>query len=231
MTFYVFGKATAQAGVIYSILPVILGGIRFRVLSPAFRMLWGWLLFGFMVSISMWVSGSHGQKTAMITQLTFPVFATLGLRTIGMLSESPAVRRWCNIATVGYLLFWGWRFLHDEAKHDYSLFTGPVLWVILTVASATLIRVRLSASPPNVFRDPGLVTAIAVLVSYAPLAALEPVSAALDGKHPDLVLMLWFGKAVLMMVATTLFTLVYLWTLPPRSSPGFLSSVASPPAR
>ena len=226
MTIYAFGKATVQALVIYSVLPVVLGGIRFRVLSPAFRMLWGWLLFGLMVSTSMWVSGARGQKTGMIMQLTFPVFATLGLRAIGMLSDSATVRRWCSITTVGYLVFWGWRFLQHEAKHDYSLFTGPVLWVILTVASAALIRVRLAASPPNAFRDPVLVSAIAVLVSYAPLAALEPVSAALNGKHPDLIMVLWFGKSVLMIGATTLFSLVYLWTLPPRSSPGFSSSVA-----
>ena len=226
MTLYVFGKATAQAAVICSALPVILGGIRFRALSPAFRMLWSWLLFGLMVSISMWVSGARGQKTAMITQLSFPVFATLGLRTIGMLSDSSSVRRWCTLTTVGYLLFWGWRFLHQEAKHDYSLFTGPVLWVILTVASATLIRVRLAASPPNLFRDPVLISAIAVLISYAPLAALEPVSAALGKEHLQLTMALWVGKTVLVIFATILFTLVYTWTLPPRSSPGSSSSVA-----
>ncbi len=226
MTLYVLGKTTAQAGVVLSVLPVVLGGIRFRALSPAFRMLWGWLLFGLMVSIGMWVSGALGQKTAMITQLSFPVFATLGLRTIGMLSDSSAVRRWCTLTTVGYLLFWGWRFLHQEAKNDYSLFTGPVLWVILTVASATLIRVRLAASSPNLFRDPVLISAIAVLVSYAPLAALEPVSAALGEKHLQLTMALWVGKTVLVLFATILFTMVFYWTLPPRSSPGSSSSVA-----
>ena len=221
----------ARAGVALSVLPVILGGIRFRALSPAFRMLWGWLLFGFLVGLGMWVSGALGHKTAMLTQLTLPIFATLALRAIGMLSESTAVRRWCMIATVGYLLFWGWRFFHDEASRDFSLFTAPVLWMILTVASATLVRARLAASPPNVFRDPVLITALAILVMNAPGAALDPVSAALGAKHPELMMTLWVAKAGLMIVATILFTMVFYWTLPPRSSPGFSSSVASPPAR
>lgn len=209
-----------------SVLPVVLGLIGFKTRSAAFRMLWGWLAFGLTVNAALGVSGSQGKKTAMITQLTFPIFAALGLQAIGMLSRSGSVRRWCTLATVGYVLFWGWRFLHDEAASDFSLYTGPVLWIILTMSAAALIRARLADAPPEPLRDPVLITALAILLLYAPSAALEPVSAALYASHKELTLALWVVRSSLHLVAYILLTLVFYWTLPPRSSPGFSSSAA-----
>lgn len=63
-------------------------------------------------------------------------------------------------------------------------------------------------------------TGLAILLLYAPGAALEPVSAALYASHKNLTIALWVGRACLQLVAYLLFTLVFYWTLPPRSSPG-----------
>ncbi len=209
-----------------SILPVVVGLIGYKTRPVAFRVLWGWLVFGMVLNLGMAVLGRLHIKTVMLVQLTLPVYAALGLYAIGMLSASASIRRWCTVATVGYVLFWGGRFLLDEASRDFSPYTGPVLWMILTVASAALIRVRLSDAPPNLLRDPVLTTAFAILVSYAPAAALEPVSLALYGNHRDLIFHLYSGRGLLLIAGYVLFTMVFYWTLPPRSSPGSSSSVA-----
>ncbi len=135
------------AAVGVSILALLLGLIGYKTRPAGLRVLWGWLVFGLAVNIVMWAMGRQGVKTAMVVQLTFPFFAALGLWAIGTLSGSASVRRWCSGATVGYVLFWGWRFLHDEAASDFSLYTGPVLWIILTVSAAALIRARLAETP------------------------------------------------------------------------------------
>lgn len=231
MTLLKLFHTIASVATCASILPVVVGLIEFKRRPAAFRVLWGWLAFGLMINLSMAALVWQHIKTVMLVQLTLPFFAAFGLYAIGRLSASASIRRWCTVASVGYVIFWGVRFLLDEASRDFSLFTAPVLWMILTVASATLVRARLAASPPNVFRDPVLITALAILVMNAPGAALDPVSAALGAKHPELMMTLWVAKAGLMIVATILFTMVFYWTLPPRSSPGFSSSVASPPAR
>jgi hypothetical protein len=211
---------------IASILPVVVGSIGYKGRPAAFRVLWGWLVFGMALNLGMAVLARLHVKTAMLVQLTFPFFAAFGLYAIGRLSASASIRRWCTMATVGYVTFWGWRFFHDEASKDFSPYTGPVLWMILTIASAALIRARLSASPPNLLRDPVLTAAFAVLISYAPAAALEPASLALYAEHRELILMLWCARGLLLVVGYALFTMVFYWTLPPRSSHGSLSSVA-----
>lgn len=209
-----------------SVLPVLMGLIGPRARAPGIRALWMWMIFGLMVNMIMWRMSSQNTKTGMLTQLTFPVFAALGLHAIGMLTTSRTLRRWCNMTTVGYILFWGWRFLHDEAAKDFSPFTGPVLWIILTLASAALVRARLAESPDQLLRDPVLITGLAVLLMYAPGAALEPASLALFKAYPGLTNILWMVRAALQVVAYFLLTMVFFWTLPPRSSPGLSSSVA-----
>lgn len=209
-----------------SILPVVVGSIGYKRRPAAFRVLWGWLVFGMALNLGMAVLARLHIKTAMLAQLTFPFFAALGLYAISRLSASASIRRWCTVATVGYVTFWGWRFFHDEASKDFSPYTGPVLWIVLTIASAALIRVRLSESPPNLLRDPVLTTGLAILVSYAPAAALEPASLVLYAKHRELILMLWCARGLLLVAGYVLFIMVFYWTLPPRSSSGFSSSVA-----
>lgn len=226
MTLRVLFHTLSSIATLASILPVVVGRIGYRERPAAFRLLWGWLAFGLATNLTMAVLARQHIKTAMVVQLTLPIFAALGLRAIGALSASASIRRWCHAVTVGYLLFWGVRFLLDEASKDFSPYTSPVLWVILTIASAALIRVRLLESPPDLLRDPVLIAAFAILVTSAPLAALEPVSLALYAEHPDLIFLLYSIRGLLLITSYYLFTMVYYWTLPPRSSPGFSSSVA-----
>ena len=230
MTLLKLFHTIASVATCASILPVVVGLIEFKRRPAAFRVLWGWLAFGLMINLSMAALVWQHIKTVMLVQLTLPFFAAFGLYAIGRLSASASIRRWCTVASVGYVIFWGVRFLLDEASKDFSPFTGPVLWMILTIASAALIRVRLSESPPDLLRDPVLTTAFAILVCYAPAAALEHASLALYRTHPDLILILWCVRSVLLVAGYFLFTMVFSWMLPPRSLPGLSSSVVSRPA-
>lgn len=226
MTLLPILRGSVRIAVLLSALPVIVGLIGLRSRPPAFRALWGWLAFGLLLNILMWRLADQGQRTALLTQLSLPVFASLGMYAGSTCTASITLRRWCLLATISYVLFWGWRFMHAEATGDFSLYTSPVLWMILTITAAWIIAVRLAESPANPLRDPILIAAMAILVSYAPAAALEPVSAALYASHRDLTLVLWIGKTWLLITGYLLFSLAYLWTLPPRSSPGSSSSVA-----
>lgn len=213
-------------GFFASALPVAVGSIRIAARAAAFQYLWFWMVFGFALNFAMMGLADSGLRTATITQLTYPVFAGLGLLTVSRLSDARFVRRWCLVGGIGYFIFWGWRFLNREASADFSLYTGPVLWMLLTLAAAATIGSRMSRSPSHLFRDPVLIAGLAILVSYAPGAALEPVSAALYDSHRELTLALWIGRTWLVIFGYLLFSLAFLWTIPHRSSHGSLSSVA-----
>ncbi|MBK7593844.1 MAG: hypothetical protein IPJ11_01040 [Gemmatimonadetes bacterium] len=156
------------ATVTVSVLPILLGLISPKARTPGLRAMWAWMIFGLAVNIVMWRMGRLGIKTTLFMQLTYPIYAMLGMHVVGKLTTSPTLRRWCNRVTAGYLLFWGWRFLSDEASRDFSLFTGPVLWIMLTVSVAAMIRVRLAEGPTDPLRDPVLTTGLAILLLYSP---------------------------------------------------------------
>lgn len=226
MTFAEIAKTAARFVVLLSAVPVAVGVQGFRTRPPAVRLLWGWLCFGLLVNVVISIMSGQGKVTALAAQITLPVFGALGLWTTASLTPSRAIRRGSAIGMATYLLFWGWRLLEREASGGFSVFTAPVLWLLLTLAAVAVIAVRLAESPPSPMRDPVVITAIGVLISYAPAAALEPVSSVLYAKHRDLTLALWFARTWLVAIGYLLFTLVFLWTRPPRSSPGSSSSVA-----
>lgn len=200
--------------------------VRLRCRARPFVVLWCWLAFGLVLNATMVHLASEGRRTAMLMQVTLPIFASLGFLTTGLLTSKRGIRVWCLIGATSYLVFWSWRFLQREADSDFSLYTGPVLWVLLTITAATVIWARMSDAPPQPLRDPVLVTGLAVLVSYAPVAALEPVSALLFATDPDLTFVLWIARSCVLIVGSLLFTLAFAWTLPPRLSPGSPSSAA-----
>ncbi len=217
---------SARVGLFASALPVVVGLIRITARTPAFQYLWFWMVFGFALNFAMMGLADSGLRTATITQLTYPVFAGLGLLTVSRLFDARVVRRWCLVGGIGYFIFWGWRFLNREASADFSLYTGPVLWMMLTIAASATIGSRLSRAPSHILRDPVLIAGLAILVSYAPGAAIEPVSAALYNSHRELTLALWIGRTWLVIFGYLLFSLAFYWTIPHRCSLGSLSSAA-----
>ena len=217
---------SAFCGLIVSALPLLIGIVGFGGRSPGYRLLWGWLGVGFATNLIMMQMGGQGQRTALVLQVAYPVLAVMGMLAVAELTASRLLRKACHTAGMGYLVFWGWRLLHLEAAGDFSVYSGPVLWVMLSAAATAAIWVRLAGSPAAPLRDPTVIAALAILISFAPGAALEAVSASLYSSHRDFTVALWIGKSWLMILGSILFTLAFLWTLPSRPSRGSTSSAA-----
>jgi hypothetical protein len=215
-----------QVAVVASSFPVLAGLLHWAGRDRGFRWLWIWLAFGFVLNIVMWVMGAQSQRTTVLVQLTYPIFAILGLGSIAVLAGSRPVAGWCALGVAAYLPFWLWRLVQREADGNFSVYTGPVLWMMLTLGAIALIVARLRESAASPLRDPVVIVGFAVLISYAPGAALEPLSDMLYASHRDLTFVLWIARSCLVTIGSLLFTLAFAWTLPPRLSPGSPSSAA-----
>jgi hypothetical protein len=214
-----------MAAVFASMVPVALGMARLRQRTPPMRVLWVWLALGMLTNLAMTVSALRSRETSLISQLTFLGLGLLGLYAVtGFVTG--AGRRLCYAAMVIYVPIWSWRFLAGEAGDSFSRVSGPVLWILLTGVAALLVGSRLPSLEGRPLRDPGMLVGFAVMVSYAPAAALEPVSFQLFSGHPELTRWLYAARGLLLIVGYFLFTLAFLWTTPPRSSSGSSSSVA-----
>lgn len=212
--------STARSAVLVAAVPVVIGIVGWSSRDRGFRWLWIWLAFGLAVNVVMWRMGAQSQRTSVLVQLTYPVFATLGLCTIATLAGSRRITGWCGVAGAAYLLFWLWRMLHREADGDFSIYTGPVLWMVLTVGAIAMTVSRLRTLTSSPLRDPVVIVGFAVLVSYAPGAALEPLSGMIWTSHPELTYILWIVRSCLLIIGSLLFTLALQWMLPPRLQSG-----------
>lgn len=219
-------RVVATTGVIASILPVAVGIFRFRPRARELKVLWVWVALGVVSNLAMTVTGSRAVQNSGIAQVGYLVLGMLGLYAILAFIPSSDLRRWVYGGMALYVPIWVWRVAAGEAAEPFSRVAGPVLWVLLTCASALLVGSRLEKSTEFPHRDPGILTGIAMMVSYAPAAALEPVSFELYRHDPILTTWLYVARGVLLVIGAALFTLVFLWTTPPRSSSGSSSSVA-----
>lgn len=221
--------ALGMASVAASVVPVAVGTARLRHRSSSMQVLWVWLALGMLTNLAMTVSTLRSRETSLIAQLAFLGLGLLGLYSLTRLIAGP-LQRWGYATMALYLPIWLWRFSSGEASDAFSRVSGPVLWILLTAVAALLVGSRLSNLTSHPLRDPGVLVGFAVMISYAPGAALEPVSFQLYSSHPELTLWLYTARAVLLIAGYGLFTLAFLWTTPPRSLSGSSSSVAPPPA-
>lgn len=213
-----------QVATIVSAGPVVAGFIRLWRRPPAVQVLWGWVVVAYVLDLSMAFLGSRGRPNSEFAQLTHPVFAVTGVVALVGLVTSVRVKAACYIGTVVYLGWWAWYGLNMDLAVDFGPYTGPVLSVLLSLCAAAVLLARLGESVPAPPRDWVVIACLAVLAINAPAAAIGPVSAMLWPEQPELVQLLWFIRSFFLLVGVFLFTLAFLWTIPPRSSPGFSSS-------
>lgn len=223
-------KIVAGAGLIASIVPFAAGLLRSRLRSPELKVLWVWLALGMVSNFAMAFRTLQSNQTSLIAHVGYLILGLLGLFAISEMLPQRKHKYWIYGAMVMYIPVWLWRIASGEAGEQFSRVAGPVLWVLLTGASALLIGTRLASPIARPFRDFGVLVDLAVMVSYAPSAALEPVSYELFASDPVLTRWLYVVRGLLLISGYILFTLAFLWTTPPRSLSGSSSSVAPPPA-
>ncbi len=194
-----------------SFVPAFIGVRRLRQLNAGQRALCGWVVLSALLNAIQSYLSNRGQSTAWMTIVAYPIFAVVALETLGRLSDTAWYLAACRVFALIYVVAWAvvYRFLEDNRW--FSGYAGPLLWLTLTLAAAALIMVRFTRDSHTSFAEPAVLSAVATLVSYTPVVALEPASKALYAAHPDLVIVLWESRAVLMIIGVVLYTRALQW--------------------
>ncbi|HRP08974.1 MAG TPA: hypothetical protein PLL69_10860 [Gemmatimonadales bacterium] len=144
------------------------------------------MAFGAILAISTAILGINGIWNVALTQIGFPFLAWLGLDAIGALAESGRVRSVLRVVAVCYIVWWAWWLVDSEwVKSGFAIHNGPMLSAVLSLGALILMGIRLRDMDRQPWRDPGLVAAMAILISYLPGVALEPVWAEAFGVDPE----------------------------------------------
>lgn len=189
-----------------SILVPVVGARRWRAHDTATRATWWWLLLAAVLNLMMLATTLRGIRNAALAWAAFPLYAFVGLRALLALHPHARIRTITWIAFAAYCVTW---LVTGVPTEGFSSIAGPLLWMLLCgVAGAVLIlRMQVTRAP---LHDFGVLVAIAVMVTYLPALALEPLSTVLHPTQPDLVLRLWIGRQVLAVLGSFLFIRAYL---------------------
>lgn len=198
-------------------VPAFFGLRRVRSLNTGQRALCAWVVLSALLNAAQAYLSVRGQSTVLFTLLNFPLFAAFAFEALGRLADSTPFHQACRIAAVLYVIVWGASELLLEDHHWFSTYTGPVLWLALTIVASALIVHRFRRASAASFSDPAVLAGLATLLSYSPVVALEPISKTLYATNPSLVLILWESRAVLLIVGVALYTRALQWK-PPQSS-------------
>lgn len=188
------------------VLVPIIGARRWRTHDTAARATWWWLLLASVLSLVILATTLRGIRNAALAWATFPLYAFVGLRALLALHPHARVRTITWIAFAAYCVTWA---VTGVPTEGFSSIAGPLLWVILCCVAGTVLILRMHVTRAPL-HDFGVLVAIAVIVTYLPALALEPLSAMLHPTRPELVLRLWIGRQVLAVLGSFLFIWAYL---------------------
>ncbi|MEZ4379532.1 MAG: hypothetical protein R3B35_14750 [Gemmatimonadales bacterium] len=214
------GTILGHAALYGAILPVVAGGIRSARRRPAERAALMWMAMSLAISTAMWVIRAGGNTTSAFMEFSRPLYLIPGLYAFGELTEHTSRRAWIHLAGAAYLLFWGWRLVEQDYTRDFGAYSGPALNAVLALGGLAILWERITARSRSSLRDFGLLIGLGAVISYAPPVALEAVSFLFYDSQHDALMVPWALRGALLNVGLVLYTLAFLWTIPPRSSSG-----------
>ena len=214
------GMILGHAAAYGSVLPVLAGGFRSARRRPTERAVLMWMVTGVALSMSMWMIRSGGGTTTEFMEFSRPLYLIPGLYAFGELTEHTRRRLWMHLAGAAYLVFWGWRIFKQDYALTFGPYTGPALNVVLALGGLAIVWERITARSRSSLRDFGLLVGLATVISHGPPVALEAVSALFYDSQHDALMVPWALRGALLNVGLVLYTLAFLWTIPPRSSSG-----------
>jgi hypothetical protein len=220
------GRLLAEVAAWGAVVPVavgLYGGSRRPAGERATLM---WMAVALSINLWMGLSAGHGTRNADIAELGRAVYAITGLYAIGELSQRQPIRRWAYWLAGIYLILWAWRVVETDFALAFGPYSGPALYLALTLAAAGLVGSRLRQSSPLDLREFGMMIGIGTLVSYAPAVALDALSHLTFDTQRDALMVLWAVRGFFLVVGLVFFTLAFLWTIPHRSSSGSSASAA-----
>ncbi len=200
-----------------SLLPVANGLRRACRLDTSQRVLLSWLTIAVLLNYVEWAIGSRGHQTLWLQHLSYPGYGALGLEMLGRFANEARLLRMARLGGLAYLAVWTALMFTLEDGSAFSGYAGPILWFMLSAASAGLLMRHIRSRTEVAFRDPVLLTGVATLLSYAPAIALEPLSKALYAQQPGLVLALWESRAALLIIGAFLYAFALQWEQSPLS--------------
>ncbi len=213
-------RAIGVGVTIAGLVPVGVGLFRVTRRSRGIQLTWLWLaVMGFCGVWMLWRS-LHDSRTTDLQHLSLPVILGTGMVALSANVSRSALRRYFYVAVMLFVGAWSVSRLARENSADFTVFIGPVYSVILSLGGAVVIGDRLRNIHDRPHRDPVILLGIGTLATFAPAAAIEPVSAQLFSVNPDLTVALWLGRMGFLLVGSVLFTMVMAWTTPPRSLSG-----------
>lgn len=194
-----------------SFAPVVAGRRGWHSRSLGERLLWWWLTLGALTASAMAVLSVNGIRNVGIAQVTFPLFGWLGLGAMGALSGTPVIRQLMQLVALCYLGWWAfWTIDPAWAQSGFAVHSGTMLWILLSVGGVVLLAVRLRDITRQPWRDPLVLVAIAVLVSYLPGAALEISWANIYADDPETARLLSRARGLLSLMGYLLFTAAFI---------------------
>lgn len=219
-----FARILGSAAAVISAVPLIVGVVRPRGRAWPEMALLGWIALMALLNVTTVVMSMSGRETIEFVNWALPWFLLAGMYALGSLLQSKTLRRGYHLSGIGFVALWIWQ--QTQPRTDYAYILGPSAWALLSLGAAGLMMTRFRSRELGSFRDFGVLIGLGVLVTYAPLATLEALSTGLAAINPELVMLLWTVRIGLMILGSLLFTLAFLWTLPPHSVSGSSASAS-----
>ncbi len=192
------------------VVPGLTALYRWPKLNRAQRSLGVWLMYAAAVGIVIAVLSLQGIRTTPFAQYTFPLFALLGLRALGLLAGDRRGPPAAVALTVIYLTWWTAWMVNGELRADFPTFSAPLMFLMLGGAAAAVLVIRLAPGASSGERRTALLATTGVMISYLPVAAADALASAVYADHSELIVLLFAVRALFQIAGSLLLTMT-LW--------------------
>lgn len=220
MTAETLGRTFAAVASWGSLIPVAVGAFRGAWRPHAERAALMWMTVSLTMNLWMMLAVFQGMMNAVVAEFGHGLYAVTGLFAISELIDTSRSRTWIYSGVAIYLCWWVWRVVQGDHALAFAPYTGPALYLGLTISAIWLILARLKAMETLRIRDFGILIGIGTIISYAPGVALQGLSNLFFETQQEVLMVMWAVRGALLTVGLVIFTLAFLWTIPRRSSFG-----------
>lgn len=201
-------------------LPIVVGAFRWRRLTPAHRLLLGWLVSIQIGSIAgrLWVLMNGGANNLFLSYVFLPVQGILVLLAMAEMQVQPVARRTARFCIPLLIVWWAVVFAFFEDRSNFSVLGSPILGLIVLAASLFALVSHGAVDDEPMLRSSAAWILAGVAVYFATNATITILQAVLTSRQdwPRLV-QTTILKAYVEIIAMLFLTGGYFWARPTRS--------------
>ena len=201
-------------------LPIVVAAVRWRHLTHAHRLLFGWLVATQFASLlgrawSLWIDRTNNM---IIGYAFLPVQGIFVLLAVAEWQVQPVARRTVRYCIPLLIVWWAVVLTFFEDRSNFSVLGGPILGLIVLAASLFALVSRVALDDESILRSSATWILAGVAVYFATNAALTILQAVLTSRQdwPRLV-QSTILKSYVEITAMLLITWGYIWARPTRS--------------